>query len=118
MTRALNKLSAQAVKAADPGKHFDGGGLWFAKGKDGNAKWFLRVVVHGQRREMGLGPYPAVSLKEARLEAEKWRAVVRTGQDPIKLREKQRRDAERNMHLLQDVARDAFESRTRRPKVI
>ena len=60
---------------------------------------------------MGLGAYPAVSLKEARLAAEKWRAVVRTGQDPIKLREKQRRDAERNMHLLQDVARDAFESR-------
>lgn len=111
MTRALNKLSAQTVKAAEPGKHSDGGGLWFAKAKDGNAKWFLRVVVHGRRREMGLGAYPAVSLKEARLEAEKWRAVVRQGQDPIKLRNKLARDAERNMHLLQDVALDAFESR-------
>ena len=111
MTRALNKLSAQEVKTAEAGKHSDGGGLWFAKSEEGNAKWFLRVVVHGRRREMGLGAYPAVSLKEARLEAEKWRSVVRQGQDPIKLRDKQARDAARNMHLLQDVALDAFESR-------
>lgn len=111
MTRALNKLSAQNVKSAEPGKLSDGGGLWFAKSKDGNAKWFLRFVVHGRRREMGLGAYPAVSLKAARVEAEKWRAVVQQGQDPIKLREKLARDAERNMHLLSDVALDAFESR-------
>ncbi|MCR9109697.1 integrase arm-type DNA-binding domain-containing protein [Marivita sp. XM-24bin2] len=111
MKRALNKLSAQSLKSAEPGKLSDGGGLWFAKSKDGNAKWFLRVVVHGRRREMGLGAYPAVSLKEARLEAEKWRAVVREGKDPIKLRDKLARDAERNMHLLQDIALDAFESR-------
>jgi integrase len=111
LKRALNKLSAQSLKSAEPGKLSDGGGLWFAKSKDGNAKWFLRVVVHGRRREMGLGAYPAVSLKEARLEAEKWRAVVREGKDPIKLRDKLARDAERNMHLLQDIALDAFESR-------
>jgi integrase len=111
MTRALNKLSAQRLKSAGPGKLSDGGGLWFAKSKDGNAKWFLRVVVHRRRREMGLGAYPAVSLKEARLEAEKWRAVVREGKDPIKLRDKLARDAERNMHLLHDIALDAFESR-------
>ncbi|GAA6176970.1 tyrosine-type recombinase/integrase [Sulfitobacter pacificus] len=111
MTRALNKLSAQAVKTAETGKHSDGGGLWFAKASDGKAKWFLRVVVHGRRREMGLGAYPAVSLKDARLEAEKWRGVVRQGHDPIKHRDKLARDAARNMHLLKDIALDAFESR-------
>jgi len=60
---------------------------------------------------MGLGPYPTVSLKEARIEAEKWQAVVRTGKDAVKERERLRRDAERNMHILRDVALDAFESR-------
>lgn len=111
MGRTLNRLSASAVKGADVGKISDGGGLWFHKRTDGGAQWFLRVHVHGRRREMGLGAYPAVSLKEARLEAEKWRGVVRQGQDPIKLREKQARDAARNMHLLNEVALDAFESR-------
>ena len=60
---------------------------------------------------MGLGRFPDVSLKEAREEAEKWRAVVRQGKDAIKERERERREAERNMHLLADVALGAFESR-------
>ncbi len=111
MTRALNKLSASEVKNAKAGKHSDGGGLWFATNEQAKGKWFLRVVVHGRRREMGLGAYPAVSLKEARLEAEKWRGVVRQGQDPIKLRDQYAREAARNMHLLKDIALDAFETR-------
>lgn len=60
---------------------------------------------------MGLGRFPDVSLKEARDEAAKWRAVARQGLDPIKERERLRREAERNLHILSDVARDAFESR-------
>jgi hypothetical protein len=31
--------------------------------------------------------------------------------DPIKERERLKRDAARNLHLLEDVAKDAFESR-------
>ena len=52
---ALNRLSAAFVKTAPVGKHNDGSGLWLHKRRDGGAQWILRVVVHGQRREMGLG---------------------------------------------------------------
>ncbi len=61
----MNKLTAASVKAAPPGKHSDGDGLWLFKRPDGGAQWILRVHVHGRRREMGLGPFPEVSLKEA-----------------------------------------------------
>ncbi|MFV0492877.1 MAG: tyrosine-type recombinase/integrase [Pseudorhodobacter sp.] len=37
--------------------------------------------------------------------------MVRKGLDPIKERERERREAERNLHVLRDVAQDAFESR-------
>ncbi|MDP5217150.1 integrase arm-type DNA-binding domain-containing protein [Ruegeria sp. 2205SS24-7] len=111
MSRQLNKLSAATLKAADPGKIADGGGLWFHKRADGGAQWFLRVTVHGRRREMGLGPFPEVSLREARQEADKWRAVVRSGLDPIKERERIKREEASKLHLLKDVADDAFESR-------
>ncbi|SFF12321.1 Integrase [Sulfitobacter brevis] len=111
MSRALNKFSAQTVKAADAGKYSDGGGLWIFKNDVGGGKWVLRVHVHGRRREMGLGAYPRVSLKEARLEADKWRRVSQQGTDPIKQRQTAQRNAERNMHLLRDIAIDAFESR-------
>lgn len=111
MTRALNKLSAAFVKSAPTGKHSDGGGLWLHRRPDGGAQWVLRVTVHGRRREMGLGSLSDTPLKQARLEAEKWRALARDGTDPIKEREKQRRQQARNLHMLEDVARDCFEAR-------
>ena len=111
MARPLHKLGPTAPRTKPPGKYADGGGLWLHKREDGGAQWVLRVTVHGRRREMGLGSFPAVTLKEAREEAEKWRGYVRRGLDPIKERERERRAAERNLHLLNDIALDAFESR-------
>jgi integrase len=105
------KLSAAKVKNAAAGKYGDGDGLWLHKRTPEAGKWVLLVTVHSRRREMGLGRFPDVSLKEARLQAAQWRAVVREGLDPIKERERQKREAERNLHILADVAQDAFEAR-------
>ena len=108
---SLNKLTAQEVKGAESGKHCDGGGLWLHKREDGGGQWVLRVTVHGRRREMGLGSAQDVTLKDARTLAAKWRGLAAAEVDPIKQREKERRDALRNLHLLKDIAVDAFESR-------
>lgn len=111
MNRSINRLSAVKIKTASTGKYADGGGLWLHKRPDGGGQWVLRVTVHGRRREMGLGSASEVSLKEAREKAEHWRGLVRDGKDPIKERDRQRREAARNIHLLKDIALDAFESR-------
>jgi len=74
-------------------------------------QWVLRVTVHGRRREMGLGSAAEVSLKEGRTEAIRWWAVARNNVDPIKERERLRREAARHLHLLKEIAEDAFESR-------
>ena len=111
MAHELNRLNAAKVKNAAPGKYSDGGGLWLFKREDGGGQWILRVTVHGRRREMGLGSLTEVSLKEARAAAIKWRTTVRDGTDPIKERERQRREAMRNLHLLKDIAVSAFDSR-------
>ncbi|HAR52223.1 tyrosine-type recombinase/integrase [Roseovarius nubinhibens] len=108
---AFNRLSAAKVKNAGRGKYCDGGGLWLIKRQDGGAQWVLRVTIHGRRREMGLGDLQSVSLKEAREAAERWRAVVREGKDPIKERERERRKAARDGHTLAAVARETFEAR-------
>lgn len=93
------------------GKYGDGDNLWFHKRNASSGKWLLYFKLFGRRREMGLGPYPEVTLKQARDDARKWREVVRSGLDPIKEREAERRIKERHIHLLSDVALDAFESR-------
>jgi len=104
-------MSAAEVKTAEPGKHSDGGGLWLVKRDTGGAQSVLRVTVHGRRREMGLGPYPALSLRDTRDSAANWRTLGAQKVDPIKRREKERREAKRNLHILTDIAADAFESR-------
>lgn len=109
--RAINRLTARGIVGLSPGKHADGAGLWLVKREDGGGQWVLRVTIHGRRREMGLGSLTDVSLKEAREAADKWRASVRANVDPIKEREKQRRDAAKRLHLLREIAEDAFESR-------
>ncbi|MFN3722867.1 MAG: tyrosine-type recombinase/integrase [Paracoccaceae bacterium] len=107
---ALNRLNVKSIIACAPGKYADGGGLWLVK-RDSGAQWVLRVVIHGRRREMGLGAFPAVSLAEARRKADEARAKVRDDIDPIKDRERLKRDAARKLHLFKDIAHDAFESR-------
>lgn len=109
--RAINRLSAASVKTPKPGKHCDGGGLWLVVREDGGAQWVLRVVVHGRRREMGLGPCPPVGLAEARRLAERWRVEAKAGRDPIKLREAEARAARREDISLEAIALATFEAR-------
>jgi len=109
--RALNKLTAAEIKHSRPGKYCDGGGLWFVVRPDGGGQWVLRVTVHGRRREMGLGSFPEISLKQAREAAMEWRTVARGGQDPIKERRRQKREADKLDHTVASIARDAFEAR-------
>jgi hypothetical protein len=111
MARPLHKLTSAELKTKPAGKYADGGGLWFHKRPDGGAQWFLRYTIVRRRHEMGLGSYPSATLKQARTEADRWKAVVREGKDAIKERERQQREAEQNLHILNDIARDAFESR-------
>lgn len=93
--RATNRLSSQFLKSAPVGKHCDGAGLWLVKRDDGGAQWVLRVTVHGRRREMGLGGFPALGLADARKVAEGWRNVAVAGRDPVKEREAEERAARR-----------------------
>lgn len=109
--RVIHRLSAAQVKNAEPGKYADGGGLWLHKREDGGAQWVLRVTVHGRRREMGLGRLADVSLKDAREAANEWRALARQGTDPIKERERRRRQAAKEDHTLAQIAQDTFEAR-------
>lgn len=87
-TRSLNRLSAKAVDSLNGrGYYADGGGLYLQISKFETRSWVFRYSLAGKAREMGLGPYPDVSLKDAREKAAEGRKLLRDGIDPIERRQ-------------------------------
>lgn len=78
----LIPLNVERIK--QPGMHLDGKGLYLHVSKSGAKSWLFRyMMAGGKRREMGLGPYPSVSLAEARQKAEECRKLTAGGKDPL-----------------------------------
>jgi hypothetical protein len=63
----MGKLTPKQIDSFnEPKTHEDGDGLRLVVKADGNKYWILRFQPAGKRREMGLGSYPNVKLKQAR----------------------------------------------------
>lgn len=92
MAQHLNRkpekaLTAQSVKnATEPGKYFDGHGLYLRVEPNGSRFWVQRIAIRGKRSELGLGPPSLVSLAEARAAALENRKLARAGGDPLQAR--------------------------------
>lgn len=84
-------LSARFVETVrEPGKYFDGQGLFLRVRKNGARQWVQRITIRGKRCELGLGSPPAVSLAKARQLALENRGAAMTGGDPLAERRKAR----------------------------
>jgi integrase len=103
VARQINRLSQvgleQATKRVCRGMRYlhDGGGLYLAldgrRGKDGElptASWVYRYMLHGKARMMGLGPFPAIKLADARKAAAEARTLKAKGQDPLSVKDAER----------------------------
>lgn len=68
--------------------HCDGGGLYMtvAPAPSNASSWVFRYMIAKRARTMGLGPYPEVTLVEARALAAEARRVKAHGQDPLELK--------------------------------
>jgi integrase len=81
MTSKSGRLTALAIKAAELGKHFDGGGL-FLHVQAGGRYWRMKYSYAGKEKLLAFGVYPAVGLSEARQCRDEARALLRRGLDP------------------------------------
>jgi integrase len=82
-------LKAKQIEHAGEGMHADGEGLYLRVQASGAKGWIFRFQLNGKRREMGIGTLADVTAPEARAEAAKHRAVLRTSVDPIEARQLQ-----------------------------
>ena len=65
-----NQLTATRVaKLTQPGRYFDGVGLYLRIIDNGTKTWIQKLTVCGKQTTLGHGGYPAVSLAEARKRA-------------------------------------------------
>lgn len=88
IARELSAIEVSRLKA--PGLVSVGGvpGLSLQITPTGARSWILRVKVGSKRRDMGLGPFPAVPLAKAREKAREARESIDQGTDPILVRER------------------------------
>ncbi len=108
------RLTALQIKnETRPGFYSDGEGLYLQIGPTGTKSWVFKYTIRGKRRGMGMGPvdladygktgrhvakwgeitltWGSLTLAEARTEAAKLAALVRSGIDPLEAKEAERR---------------------------
>ena len=87
MARILHRLSARSVASmVRAGYHPDGGGLYLQVTSTGAKSWIFRYSRHNTAHEMGLGSVNAVTLAAARDAAQRCRAQLAEGTDPLQVR--------------------------------
>jgi integrase len=82
----LGALTERTIQTAKAGRLGDGDGLFLVVSRTGRKKWVLRYQVGGVRKDKGLGAYPDIGLKEARMRAAEDRSLIARGVDPIEAR--------------------------------
>lgn len=86
-TNTLTDAKCKGAKPAEKDyKLFDGGGLFLFVTTKGGKIWRLAYRVDGKPKTISFGPYPAVSLSEARMKRDEAKAKLRDGSDPMEER--------------------------------
>lgn len=109
----LNKLTAQAVKAAKPKdkiyRSFDGGGLYLEVKPAGSKYWYLKYRIAGKEKRLFIGVYPQKTLKEAREDRDDAKKLLGNGIDPSELKQQAKRaGAEVREDGFENVGREWF----------
>ncbi|UUM20958.1 integrase arm-type DNA-binding domain-containing protein [Mycoavidus sp. SF9855] len=82
-TNSLSDARCKAAKPTDkPFKLFDGGGLFLWVSPKGAKIWRTAYRIVGKQQTISFGPYPDVTLAEARAKRDELKAKLREGEDP------------------------------------
>ena len=97
MPKLAQPMTAQkaTTNSRTVGKYADGGGLYLRvrQGVDKLiSQWLYRYRVAGRVREISLGPYASMTLREARMARDELKRLVDRGQDPMEIRQQKKRE--------------------------
>ena len=110
------KLTAIQVKQAKVKekdyKLFDGEGLFLLVKKNGNKHWRLKYRILGVEKLLAIGPYPLISLQEAREAKTDAKKLIANGVDPVLVKQNNKDEAVRNVqNTFQAIALEWYDNR-------
>jgi len=104
-TMARHKLNDAFCKTVTESKdHHDGGGLVLRVNSGGSKQWVYRYQINKRRTSMGLGSFPAISLRQARQARNDAETLVKQKIDPRRERSQRLRRGAK----LKDVVDEFF----------
>jgi integrase len=106
------RLTDTAVRNASPGKRpyklFDGGGLHIVVNPSGSRLWRMKYRNAGREKLLSFGPYPLISLKQARRKRDEARLLLLDDRDPGEARRQARIEAERQRAITLGVVAEEY----------
>lgn len=108
----MSKLTEIQCKNAKPRekayKLFDGGGLYLEVTSTGSALWRLKYrSFDGKEKRASFGPYPLITLKEAREKRDDSKRLIASGKDPVQEKHtKRERAIEEENNTFEKIARE------------
>ncbi|GIK88169.1 MAG: integrase [Betaproteobacteria bacterium] len=102
--RPLSQLDVDRAKPAEkPIRLYDDRGMYLEISPAGGKLWRLKYRINGKEKRLALGAYPDVTLKVARRNRDKARALIAEGIDPSARRQEEKRQ-------IRAAATNSFES--------
>lgn len=110
MPKRITPLSEVKVRNAKPQENeykiFDGGGLFLLVTPSGGKLWHFKYRHDKKERKLTFGPYPAISLADARQRRDEARKQVANGIDPGALRKAQKQADTEKTETFEVIARE------------
>lgn len=108
--KLTNSACQSAIPKDRPYKKFDGGGLYLEIMPSGSKLWRLKYHYLGSEKRISLGPYPLVTLAEARDERDKAKKLLLQNIDPSEAKRDVKRLIVRNAaNTFEVIAREWHE---------
>ena len=88
----------------EKGVYVDRDGLRLRIDKNKNKSWSLRYQLAGKIREMGLGKYPIISLKDARKKTIQAKKIIYDGKDPLEIKKERQLEKKKKIITFQKIS--------------
>jgi integrase len=112
MPKRIKQLSDVQVKNAKAQKKdyklFDGGGLYLIVTHSGSKLWRFKYRFDGKGKGFSLGPYPEISLADARTKREEARKQIAHGIDPARVRQAMKQAETQEAETFEVIAREWY----------